>query len=535
MVRGGERGMSRPLSAIARRVSRLACAVTIMGMLGLAGCGEPEATSSPAAKPSFSGVKLTVAAVQDAAILASVSTQRGEWVASRGGEIVIREEPIRSLDNLGDVDLLIFPGQEFGNLVDAELLETIPNERILPPRPADGEALDSRPTEGTEESPQEAFQYNDLAPVFREQVSKYGSDRLALPLGGSALVLVYQREAYTRPANREAAKAVGISLAPPETWTQLDAQARFFEGRDWNGDGTPDHGIAAVLGRDSEGLGDATFLARAATLGQHRDQFSFLFDSDAIVPRIAAPPFVEALRGVLAWKSFGPKGIEAFDAAAARAAFRDGKTVFLIDRAERAAAWSGGHPVGVAPLPGSDRVYEPLRKHWESPSSPNAPRYLPVGGGWLVGVKRGLAGPSREAALDLAVYLASPEIVNRLRSERLFPMLPVRSTHMSQGIPDPTSAPDVDPRQWVDAVSRTLMAERLVPGLRIPDAAGYLDDLAKARVSALAGKDVEAALGDVAEAWTTRTIAKGPLRQLWHYRRSLNSLSTLPQPPPRGK
>ena len=34
----------------------------------------------------------------------------------------------------------------------------------------------------------------------------------------------------------------------------------------------------------------------------------------------------------------------------------------LIDRAERAAAWSGGHPIGVAPLPGSERVYEPLRQ-----------------------------------------------------------------------------------------------------------------------------------------------------------------------------
>ena len=375
----------------------------------------------------------------------------------------------------------------------------------------------------------------DIAPAFREQVSKYGSDRMALPLGGSALVLVYRRDAFSRQANRDAALAAGITLEPPATWAQLDALARFFQGRDWNGDGSSDHGIAAVLGQDREGLGDSTFLARAASLGQHRDQFSFLFDADSMAPRIDTPPFLEALRGVIAWKPWGPPGMEAFDAAAAREAFRAGKVAMLIDRAERAASWSNGHPIGVAPLPGSERVYEPLRHQWETPSSRNAPSYLPHGGGWLVGVRRGLTGPRRDAAMDLARYLANPENVNRLRGERSFPMLPVRSSQMGKGLPDPTAAPDVDPRQWSDAVSRTLLAERVVPGLRIPDATGYLEDLTRARVSALAGKDPEAALREVAAAWTARTRSLGTQRQLWHYRRSLNSLTTLPQPPQRGK
>jgi multiple sugar transport system substrate-binding protein len=39
----------------------------------------------------------------------------------------------------------------------------------------------------------------------------------------------------------------------------------------------------------------------------------------------------------------------------------------------------------------------------------------------------------------------------------------------------------------------------------------------------------------VAAAWTERTKTLGPKRQLWHYRRSLNNLATLPQPPARGQ
>ena len=351
----------------------------------------------------------------------------------------------------------------------------------------------------------------DIAPAFREDVSKYGPERVALPCGGSALVLVYRRDAFESVPNREAARQAGLSLEqPPATWPQLDALAKFFHGRDWNGDGSADHGIALALGADTEGVGDATFLARAASLGLHRDQYSFLFDADDMTPRIASPPFVEALRGLVALKACGPPGMERFDAAAAREAFRTGKVALLIDRAERAATWSHGKPVGVAPLPGSDRVFEPIRKEW-MPSSPrNAPSYLPHGGGWLVGINGRLAGTQLEAALDFAKYLANPENSNRLRAERAFPMLPVRTSQMGQGLPDPISAPDVDSRLWSDAVSRTLQAERVVPGLRIPGADGYLSDLSKGRVAAAAGLAPEKALAGVAKAWTRADQSRGP-------------------------
>ena len=133
-------------------------------------------------------------------------------------------------------------------------------------------------------------------------------------MAASALVLVYRRDAFERETNRAAAVEKGLKLEPPKTWEQLDALARFFHGRDWNGDGNPDSGISLVLGADSEGLGDATFLARAASLGQHPDQYSFLFDSSKMEPRIETVPFVEALAGLIALKAAGPPGMERFDA-----------------------------------------------------------------------------------------------------------------------------------------------------------------------------------------------------------------------------
>jgi multiple sugar transport system substrate-binding protein len=465
-----------------------------------------------------------------------VTAQRGEWVASRGGDISIQEQPL-SLESIATADLVLFPAQRLGDLVDAGLLQSIANDAVVPRRQSDIQTDDSSQTErdGTKTEAEDTVRYMDIAPSFREQVSRYGKDRFGLPCGGSALVLVYRQDAFESPANRSAAQKAGVSLEAPSTWTQLDALARFFQGRDWNGEAGPDYGIALVLGSDAEQLGNSMFLARAASLGQHRDHFSFLFDSETMAPRIDGPPFVEALKAVVSLKNLGPPGMERFDAEGARAAFRTGKVAMLIDRAERAAGWSHGKPLAVAPLPGSERVFEPARKAWQPASPPNSPSYLPLGGGWLIGINGSLTGTKLDAALNFAKYLVSPDNSNRLTAERTFPLLPVRTTQFAAGLPDPSSSPDVGSREWSEAVRRTLLAERVVPGLRIPHANGYLDDLAKGRTDALAGKPSEQALRAVASAWIERTKTLGPQRQAWHYRRSLNSLATPPNPPERGK
>jgi multiple sugar transport system substrate-binding protein len=474
--------------------------------------------------------------LDDAAILAGVTAQRGEWVASRGGEVTIQERPI-SLDSLASADLVVFPVQRMGDLVDAGLLQPIPNEAVVVRRQSDLQSDDPSQSERetAKAEAEDTFHYMDVAPAFREQVSRYGKDRLGLPCGGSALVLVYRVDAFESQSNRAAAQKAGVSLEPPSTWTQLDGLARFFQGRDWDGQAGPDYGIALSLGSGAEELGNSIFLARAASLGQHRDHYSFLFDSETMAPRIETPPFVEALKAIVSLKTLGPPGMEKFDAQAARAAFRTGKVAMLIDRAERAATWSHGKPLGVAPLPGSERVYEPVLKLWQPASPPNSPSYLPGGGGWLIGINANLTGTKLDAALDFAKYLAGPDSSNRLRAEGTFPMLPVRTPQFSAGLPDPTSSPDVGSREWSEAVRRSLLAERVVPGLRIPLASGYLEDLAKGRATVLAGQSPEAALRAVAEAWAARTKTLGPQHQAWHYRRSLNSLATLPRPPERGK
>lgn len=500
---------------------RFLAAVGMMA-LGLGGCGGPAPPPAVPARP-FLGTKLAVGVVGDPALLPSIKAQRGEWAARTGAELTVLDAPV-DLKTIGDVDVLVFPGDRMGDLVDAGVLAALPDPALDPPVPV---------SEGGGTTPfRDDLKFRDIILPYREQVAKYGPARMALPIGGSALVVAFRRAAFDDPATVEAAKAAGLTLGPPRTWEHFDAMARFFHGRDNDRDGRPESGVAVALGPDPEGVGDSIFLARAASSALHRDQFSFLLDSDTTGPRVASPPFVEALRAMVALKGYGPPGAEKFDAVAARKAFRSGEAVFLIDRAERAGGWGvEGSPVGVAPLPGSLRVFDPSRNAWEDLPEPNRPSYLPTGGGWLVGVVA--TGRARAAAEDYAKYLAGPESTNRLRAEVGFPMLAVRSSQLAQGMANPRSAPGVEARPWADAVARTLNSDRVAVGLRIPGATGYLADLSRARVAAVGGEAPEKALAGLAKAWADRTRALGPARQTWHHRRSLNALATAPEPPPR--
>ncbi len=527
----------RAIAARRRGVGRVLTAWLAWG--AIAGCGSgpndvPGARAEPARK--FPGVTLVVGALGDPKILVGLGAQRGEWMASRGGAIETRPEAVAP-KALEGVDVVLFRGDRLGDLIDVDALATIPESAVRPAIQVDPDESDPSVRAAAESAAKasDTFRFDDILSAYRDQVCKYGEDRIGLPYGGTALVLAYRRVAFDDPSNRAAAKKAGLTLEPPDTWEKFDALAKFFEGRDWDGDGAVDHGVALALGADPEGVGDDVFLARALAMGLHPDQFSFLFDADTMSPRVALPPFVESLTKTVALKASGPPGIERFDAEAARKAFRTGKVAMLIDRAELATKWSGGTgktaAITTAPLPGSDRVFDPGRKAWETPRRTNRPAWLPRGGGWIAAVTKTATGTKLEAAIDFVKYLASADVANRVRSEPSFPMLPVRASLMGSGLPDTRAALGVETRSWSESIAKTFGSERVAVGLRIPRAEAYMAELSRARGRAAGGEPALKVLEEVARSWSARVESLGLDRQKWHYRRSLNTLYTDRVPP----
>lgn len=512
-----------------RAGERLVIGLLAVGMIVSTGCNRGGPDPAELIEP-YRGIGLRVAVLGEPLLAEMLDDRRGEWERSRGGTVTI--EAVPDLQAAEGADVIVFPGDQLGGLIDADRLRVLPESLVSPPdRSADP---DEEPAVDVPVGSDLAFA--QIFDVYREQVSKYGDDRVALPLGGSALVLVYRVEAMQGDDLAAEAEAAGVSLEPPTTWEQLDDLARFLHGRDWNGDGRPDAGISLAFGPDeADRLGSETFLARSAALGLHRDYFSLLFDPTSMAARLTEPPFVEALDALVALQDAGPDGVASFDAEAARSAFRAGSVALLIDRAERYASWleeGDEAELGVARLPGSARMFEANRSAFDPADPPNRPGFLPDGGGWLVGVSSATA--HAEAAEDFARYLIEPDTAARLRVDLRVPMLPVRSPLVGQGPPLDRDLPGLSRRDWSDAVSRTLLADRVLIGPRIPGAPGYLDDLSRAIASAASGDVSPAdALQSAADAWDARSRDLGLDRQKWHYRRSLNAFATSDQPPPR--
>ena len=269
-----------------RRRDRSRCSDGCSGRrLALGAAASPAARGQPAPDPPakpFAGPKLVVGVVGEPAILPSIRAQRGEWAARTGAELSILDEPVNP--KAGEV------GRRRPGLPRRP--DGRPRQRQGPGGPArlgrDPARADRRRGDARPEPPPDDLEVQG----HRPRLPRPGRPIRARPDGPADRRLGPGRRlppiGLRQSANKEAAKAAGLTLEPPKTWEQFDALARFFHGRDWDGDGSPESGVALAWAADPEGVGDATLLARAAALGLHPDQFSFLLDSETTGP--GSPP-----------------------------------------------------------------------------------------------------------------------------------------------------------------------------------------------------------------------------------------------------
>ncbi len=533
--------------------SAIGFALVVVILAALGGCGGlgDESSDRDRGPQTFPGLELRLGGLDDPALIAAVAAQRGEWVESREATLNVNDEPIPLEDLDPDqVDVLVFPADRFGDLVEAGYLGRLPLDegRSSETAPTDEEGVSTARDNAQED-------LEDVVPLVRDVLVRYGNERLALPLGGSALVLVYRGEIFEDEALGAEAEASGIAFKPPSTWADCDALVEFLSGRDLFGLGEPTWPLAVPLrvgdGPGADPLAAQVLWGRASAVGLHRDQIGLGLSRVSLEPRLAGPPFVESLTRQVTWAALAPTGNAESDgsgdpasgssssswpnAEAARRAFRTGRAAMLIDRAEMAIQWANRDDpftIDVVPLPAARRVYDPSREEWDEDGPSNRVGYLPGGGGWLIGLSSRLDGQRRAAALDLLNYLTSQDLQARLLLEDDRPMLPVRSSLLNNGLPKPRAASGVDGRTWAIAIQQAYLAPRVVMELRIPQihefetelygALGRLaDELPRDDLDGPDPERVVPALENVVQAWADRIEEFGAKRMAWHYQASL--------------
>ena len=461
--------------------------------IALVGCTPKSETRAPGSHPPTGG-KLKLAIVDDPALVGAIGKLRGEWRGQTGGdfEVVPVSTAALSAGKPLPWDAAICPSSQIGGLAEANRILPLPKELV-----------DGRQTG-----------WGEIFSLLRVREAAWDNRAMAVPFGSAIFVCYY------RPDLLES-----VGRGPPRTWEEYQELASLLAERrakmpaGW-------HAAVEPLGKDWAAV---MLLCRVAAYAAHRENDSTLFHIETMQPLIDRPPFVRALKELIAASALGPAEATRYDPAAVRRAFWEGKcglaitwpTAAVDKKAEPKTDAAGPLPVGFAEVPGSSQSYSFPDKTWEPRAEDEEPHVpLLAFAGRLGVVSRESKSP--DAAFQLLVWLSQDRW-----SELVSPVTAATTLFRGSHLKKPqlwveSQVPGSAAAQYGSLVEKVLSRSQRLLVPRIPGQAEYLAALDEAVREAVGGhRDPEAALSRAAERWQQITDRLGRSAQKRAYWRSL--------------
>ena len=344
-------------------------------------------------------------------------------------------------------------------------------------------------------------------------------------------VMYYRRDLLADPQHQAAFKQkYGYALGVPETWEQFRDVAEYFNGKDLNGDGVPDHGLVLSLAAGAQGMFHFMSFSAPFVIGPDNPKL-YWFDPQTMKPLLESPGHVRALKALVDLVPFGPKEMLGWD-------LGSGWDYFLAGRAALTFTWGdlGGLAqqegskvkgrIGSAPMPGTHAYYSIAQRQWVKTEQLNLVGNT-TGSSWAGVISKDFKAP--EATYYLLALMATKEksIVYGVRGwdgidlGRYFHFLPPDgSAEIEAYLKGGWDEADI--RDYSQAYFKNFSNKLQFPYLRIPGAYSYWLALDLHLAEAAAGQlSPEAALKATAVDFEEITIRLGREQQGRAYRDSL--------------
>jgi multiple sugar transport system substrate-binding protein len=468
-----------------------ACCLTAVG------CAPSEGSKDSAKEQPLAGTNLELLVVGDPGLAKAVSKWKGEWNARTGGRFEVREisESDLTAANRLTADALIYPSNLLGTVAERKLILPLPPEWLA----------------------NDQLAWPEIFELLRVRESAWGSEVYAVPFGSPQLVCLYRADLLAQSGRQ-----------PPRTWDEYQKLAEFFAARANLGaaappEGSPWFGAIEPLGPGWAGM---VLLARAAPYAKHRDHYSTLFHMETMEPLVDGPPFVRALKELVAAARTGPPEQVNYGPAEVRKAFREGRAAMALTWPAAEASIAGGQQTagvatGFAELPGSDDVYNSTDRAWEKRRAEESRSVVVLGMAGRLG-SVSAESPQREAAFQLLAWLSGRELSSSVSTASPATTLYRRSHVTAPGRwLEPGTKPSAA-EQYAQVVQQTLSRQEWLGGLNIPGRDRYVAALDEAVRRAVAGKQTpEESLRAAAAEWRKITAALGAASQRAAYQRSL--------------
>jgi multiple sugar transport system substrate-binding protein len=344
-------------------------------------------------------------------------------------------------------------------------------------------------------------------------------------------VMYYRRDLLADPRHQAAFKQkYGYALGVPRTWDQFRDVAEYFNGKDLNGDGIPDHGLSLHLKVGAQGMFHFMSFSAPFVIGPDNPKL-YWFDPQTMKPLLESPGHVRALEVLIDLVRFGPKEMLNWDLGKSWDHFLAGRAALTFTWGDLGAlAQQEGSKVkgsvGVATMPGTREHYSVVQRRWVKTEQPNQVGNV-TGGSWAGVISKYSKAP--EAAYYLLALMANKK-KSRVYAARGWDGIdPGRSFHF---LPPHGNAKiedyvrfgwaEADVRDFSKAYFENFTNKLQLPYLRIPGTFSYWQALDVHLGEAVNGRSSpEAALKAVSVDFEEITIRLGREQQKRAYRASL--------------
>lgn len=270
------------------RQSLIPCGVVVLLSLALIGCGKSDVAPT-VEKPIL---ELTLVCTNES-FAQVIERAVQSWEIETGNQVTVEVRPVNSL---GQYDVAVIPAPELGQVVIGD-----ENVATLPA--------------GLRNSGN-VVQWPRILRSYANDLSQWGDDIKALPLGGDGMVLVYRKDLFAE-ARDDYRKSEKSDLGPPASYEELANIAAYFTQKRGKPALPPlpadDADMVSQFNRlaacyDRQARTDISEEEKSDS--SKRDINSIHFDRVEWQPRLESPGFVEAARWFHATATSRPEGLQ---------------------------------------------------------------------------------------------------------------------------------------------------------------------------------------------------------------------------------
>ena len=371
-----------------------------------------------------------------------------------------------------------------------------------------------------------AIQWDDIGTFFRNFSAKYGGKTYLIPLDGDFHMLYYRSDVF---------KDAG--LEPPKTWDDYLAAAKALNGKDMNGDGTPDYGSCIAKKRNAQSYWFVTDVAGSMIQSKGTGQGAF-FNTANMDPLVNNPAFAKALEFLNETTQFGPPNELNMDVSDTRPLFVSGRCALNLD-------WGDVGTLSVDPatskvigkwgaeiMPGSKQVLNWDTNKLEDCTADTCPyaidgvNHAPYAafGGWSGGINAHSADKVKDAAYAFFSYMSQPAQSNIDVTIGKTGFNPYRISQLTYDDDwKKAGMAESEANIYLGAIKDSLNSPNMILDLRIPQNQKYQQVVLDEALSRyLSGEiDEQTAITTIESGWNDLTDQIGKEDQLAIYKATL--------------